>query len=124
MSFSAGPSPLWLGVIAISSFGGLVMAAFASGYHLVEDPRAVSALASAAPGAAGARPALVRALAADEQAVVRSRPGGGEVLGQLSAEQPVSILAEQAGWVRIRYEQGGEAREGWLEAVSLSATER
>lgn len=35
MASRAAASPAWLGLFAAASFGGLVLAAFASGYHLV-----------------------------------------------------------------------------------------
>jgi hypothetical protein len=125
MRSSAGPSPLWLGVIAILSFGGLVVAAFASGYHLVGD--APVGLAPAAPNAGAGKVARSRVVRRDiekERAVARSSPERGEVVGKLRPEQPVSILAEKGEWVQIRYEQDGQAREGWIEAVNLSSTER
>jgi hypothetical protein len=58
-----------------------------------------------------------------ERAVAHSSPQGGAVVGKLRPEQPVSILAEKGDWVQIRYEQDGEAREGWTEAVNLSSPE-
>lgn len=125
MSSSAGPSPLWLGVIAILSFGGLVLAAFASGYHLVGD--APVGLAPAVPVAGerrGARSRVVRRDIEKERAVAHSTPEGGEVVGKLRPEQPVSILAEKGAWTQIRYEEDGETREGWIEAVNLSPAER
>src|SRR3954463_11887780 len=35
MTARAAPSPVWLGLFGALSFGGLVLASFASGYHLV-----------------------------------------------------------------------------------------
>jgi hypothetical protein len=124
MRSSAGPSPLWLGIIAILSFGGLVVAAFASGYHLVGD--APVGLAPVAPNAGVGKLARYRVVRRDIEkgAVAHSSPQGGEVVGKLRPEQPVSILAEKDEWVQIRYEQDGQAREGWIEAVNLSSTER
>jgi len=132
MSSSPGPSPAWLGVAAVASFAGLVIAAFASGYHLVgEAPPNVS---SAAPGvearpqnaASGepARVAIVREQPRQERAVVRRKPETGEVLDHLSAEQRVTILAEEGAWFQIRYEQQGQEREGWTHQVNLSVAER
>jgi hypothetical protein len=124
MSSSAGPSPLWLGVIAILSFGGLVLAAFASGYHLVGDAPVGRAPAVPVAGAGKlARARVVRRDIQKERAVAHSAPEGGEVVGDLRPEQPVSILAEKGEWVQIRYEHEGEIREGWIEAVNLSSTE-
>lgn len=123
MSSSAGPSPLWLGVIAILSFGGLVLAAFASGYHLVGD--APVGLAPAAPVAGAGKLAPSRVVRRDiqkDRAVARSAPQGGEIVAELRPEQPVSILAEKGQWVQIRYEHEGETREGWIESVNLSST--
>lgn len=124
MSSSAGPSPMWLGVIAILSFGGLVLAAFASGYHLVGDTPVGRAAAVPAAGEGRlARSRLVRKDIEKKRAVAHSSPDGGEVVGELRPEQAVSILAEKGGWVQIRYEQDGKTREGWIEAVNLSSPE-
>lgn len=124
MSSSAGPSRLWLGVIAILSFGGLVLAAFASGYHLVGDAPVGLAPAASLPGEVRvARSRVVRRDVGKGRVVARSDPEGGEVVGELPPEQPVSILAEKGEWVQVRYEQGGNTREGWVEAVNLSPAE-
>jgi hypothetical protein len=132
MSSSPGPSPAWLGIAAVASFAGLVIAAFASGYHLVgEAPPGVS---SAAPGAEAraqnavstepARLATVREQPRQERAVVRRKPETGEVLDHLSAEQRVTILAEEGDWFQIRYERQGQEREGWTHQVNLSVVGR
>lgn len=123
MSFSAGPSPVWLGVVAILSFGGLVLASFASGYHLVGDPPAAARAGSAPAEAPSIRSARVREDVPKARAVARASPEEGEVVGQLRPEQSVSVLAEKGAWVQIRYEQGGVAREGWTESVNLSSDE-
>jgi SH3 domain-containing protein len=139
MNSSVGPSPVWLGVFAAASFAGLVLSAFASGYHLVgsgpPEPSPVSAarpaaLASepvsvgepiaAAPAAKRTRSAVVRALPKKERAVVRSKPEAGEVLDQLAPEQRVTVLAEDGAWSRIRYERAGKTREGWTRQTNLS----
>jgi hypothetical protein len=125
MTFSAGPSPTWLGIFAVASFGGLVMAAFASGYHLVGDPQPGSTSSvSVARGATPASEAVVRKDVERARAVLRAKPDGGEVIERLVPEQLVSILAERGDWRQIRYERDGKTREGWTEAVNLSLTER
>lgn len=122
MSSSAGPSPLWLGVIASLSFGGLVLAAFASGYHLVGDAPVGGATTALLPGEERLpRSSTVRSDIGKERSVARSSPGGGEVVGQLRPEQPVSILAEKGEWLQIRFEQDGKTHEGWIEALHLSS---
>lgn len=134
MSSSPGPSPAWLGVAALASFAGLVIAAFASGYHLVGE--APPKLGSAAPAALTApeaqndtsgepvRWATVREQPQKERAVVRRKPETGEVLDHLSAEQRVTILAEAGAWFQIRYEREGQEREGWTHQVNLAVDER
>lgn len=134
MSSSPGPSPAWLGVAAVASFAGLVIAAFASGYHLVEEapPKVSSAApaalaaprARAASSAEPARSATVREQPRQERAVVRRKPDTGEVIDHLSAEQRVTILAEEGAWFQIRYERQGQEREGWTHQVNLAVDER
>ena len=124
MSSSAGPSPLWLGVIAILSFGGLVLAAFASGYHLVGETPV--GRASAVPVAGEGTFIPSRAVRRDiekERAVAYSNPERGEIVGELRPGQPVCILAEKGAWVQISYERDGKQLEGWVEAVNLASAE-
>jgi hypothetical protein len=54
MTSRAALSPAWLGLFAALSFGGLVVASFASGYHLVMKSAARSAPAAAAGDPSGA----------------------------------------------------------------------
>jgi len=51
MTARAAPSPAWLGLFGALSFGGLVLASFASGYHLVmkSAPQGVSAAPTDSP---------------------------------------------------------------------------
>jgi hypothetical protein len=137
MSSSVGPSPVWLGVIAGASFAGLVLSAFASGYHLVgggasepsaaiapavaAEPVSASELAPAAPPSPKrARSAVVRALAKKERVVVRAKPDVGEVVDQLSPEQRVTVLGQEGEWSHIRYERAGKTREGWTRHTNLA----
>ena len=149
MTPRAALSPAWLGLFAISSFGGLVLASFASGYHLVvtplpgEPPAAsgsvstsvsgnvpgnVSASGSApssasAPQAASApaaREAVTRRGLTPDLAVVRSEPDQGEILARLPANQSVSVLSRQGLWARIEFTRGGKSVAGWTLASNLS----
>lgn len=133
MSFSLGPSPVWLGVAAVTSFAGLVIAAFASGYYLVGGVQAEVTSPAAAvveeplarnpSSAEPARFATVRERPRQERAAVRRKPETGEVVDHLSAEQRVTILAEEGAWFRVRYEREGKEREGWTHQVNLSVAE-
>jgi len=51
MTSRAAPSPAWLGLFGALSFGGLVLASFASGYHLVMKtaPQSISAPPEGSP---------------------------------------------------------------------------
>lgn len=145
MTPRAALSPAWLGLFAISSFGGLVLASFASGYHLVvtplpgEPPAAsgsvpgnvpgsVSASGSApgtasAPQAASApaaREAVTRRGLTPDLAVVRSEPDQGEILARLPANQSVSVLSREGLWARIEFTRDGKSVAGWTLASNLS----
>ena len=130
---SAGPSPAWLGVAGIVSFGGLVIAAFASGYHLASDappPRATSSLSRAERAASGetgeeltgsgsvAEPLVDRA-----RAVLRAAPVNGEIIDELPAGRSVAIVRQQGDWVQISYDRDGKAREGWTHRVNIKPGE-
>jgi hypothetical protein len=58
MTSRATLSPAWLGIFAALSFGGLVLASFASGYHLVMKtaPRGASAAVEDSPAANAPEP--------------------------------------------------------------------
>ena len=67
-------SPAWLGLFALATFGGLVVASFASGYHLVMKaaPRAESVVVApevppASTGAGGAAPLTGENAAAEKE---------------------------------------------------------
>jgi hypothetical protein len=117
--------PAWLGLFAISSFGGLVLAFFASGYHLV-----VTAVPGAAPPATGsagapvsapaAREAVVRQGLTPDLAVVRSEPDKGEIVSRLPANQSVSVLSREGLWARIEFVRDDKAVAGWTLASNLS----
>jgi uncharacterized protein YgiM (DUF1202 family) len=113
-------------VIAVVSFAGLVLAAFASGYHLVGGGDAASvSVASESAGVgtgeaeAPGRAASVRKLAQKERAVVHEEPEG-EVIEPLKSGQAVTVLDQKGDWYRIRYERDGETREGWTPDEMLS----
>jgi hypothetical protein len=79
MASRATMSPAWLGIFAVLSFGGLVLASFASGYHLVMKtaPRGTAAASEdspAEPRTAGDAPS---ALAANDL----TGPAGGSAAG-------------------------------------------
>jgi hypothetical protein len=117
MASSAALSPAWLGLVAAVSFGGLVLASFASGYHLAEG--------NAAPGAAAgpvlaARTATVRQHLDAERAVLLDSPQGRKVLARLPADQTVTVRAREGRWARIEYRRGGADFTGWTEAANLS----
>ena len=118
---------MWLGVVAAVSFGGLVCASFASGYHLVGGPTVPAASRSVEPGIASPsgelRSAVVRQ-SLDKSAVLRTKPDGGEIIEQLPAAQRVTILKESGPWLLIRYERQGKVREGWARAINLSIDSR
>ena len=133
---SAGPSPAWLGVLAIISFGGLVTAAFASGYHLASDApaapvsrTAASRAESADIGADTAAPELAGAAVVAEplvdraQAVLRAEPVNGDIIDELPAGRSVSISRQAGDWVMIRYERDGKPREGWTHRVNIKPEE-
>ena len=126
MASRATLSPAWLGIFAVLSFGGLVLASFASGYHLVmktaprgmaaESEDSPAASAAADPRAAGAAPS---APAPSDPATAGSGtggPAGGSTAGGASAAGAASDPAEAVvrpnlppnrAVVRSRPETGG-----------------
>lgn len=142
MSFvNAGPSPVSLGVVAILSFGGLVVAAFASGYHLASHSGAAEVSApeeggaEAAPGddgsgseanAAAFAPIpgrVAEPLVDREKAVLRSAPENGEVIDELPSGRTLSISRESGDWLFVRYERDGKQREGWAHRINIEREE-
>jgi hypothetical protein len=127
MTSSAGPSPAVLGVIALASFAGLVLAAFASGYHLVGGGAEASSASVASEAAseergeaeAPGRTAVVRELGKKERALLRVKPEG-EVVEPLESGQSVIVLDQSGDWYRIRYERDGQSRDGWTPEGMLS----
>jgi hypothetical protein len=134
----AGPSPAWLGVIAVFSFGGLVLAAFASGYHLASDPPAHAARQHGASAPIAADPSslpesevtkffhtgsVAEPLVERDQAVLRSAPGEGDVVDELPAGRSISITAESGEWLFVSYERDGKTREGWTHRVNIQTGE-
>jgi len=130
---SAGPSPAWLGVAGMLSFGGLVIAAFASGYHLASDappPRAVpvATRAERALGGDGSEEltgsgSIAEPLVDRARAVLRAQPVNGDVVDELPAGRSVTILRQAGEWVLIRYERDGKPREGWAHRVNIKPGE-
>jgi hypothetical protein len=128
---SAGPSPAWLGVVAAASFGGLVLAAFASGYHLAIDPppsKAVALVAAPAgdPDALDSEQAkpiqagtVAEPLVDRDQAVLRAEPVDGEIVDELPAGRSVTVSAQSGEWLFVRYERDGKAHEGWTHRVNI-----
>jgi len=125
----AGPSPAWLGVIAVFSFGGLALAAFASGYHLASDPpphlakAPIAADPSSLPESEVTKffhtGSVAEPLVERDQAVLRSTPGEGEVIDELPAGRSVSITAESGEWLFVSYERDGKTLEGWTHRVNI-----
>lgn len=134
MTFTdAGPSPAWLGAAAIISFGGLVVTAFASGYHLATDlpPAPIAAPVKAAPSAAAANAAafapvpgrVAEPLVDRAKAVLRAEPEGGEVIDELPSGRSVTISRESGDWLFVRYERDGQEREGWAHRINIERQE-
>jgi len=130
---SAGPSPAWLGVAGIVSFGGLVIAAFASGYHLASDapPRATSSVSRAERAVSPntvedtltGSGTVAEPLVDRQRAVLRAVPVNGEIVDELPAGRDVAILRQQGDWVLIRYDRDGKPREGWTHRVNIKPGE-
>jgi hypothetical protein len=140
MSFvNAGPSPISLGVVAILSFGGLVVAAFASGYHLAShtgaggsDTGALSAPKAGGDGAGSEVNAAAFApipgrvaepLVAREKAVLLSAPESGDVVDELPSGRDLSISRESGDWLFVRYERDGKQHEGWAHRINIEREE-
>ena len=139
---NAGPSPVSLGVIAILSFGGLVMAAFASGYHLASHAAAPPAAASAPrSGASGAEDGegtsseasaaafapipgrIAEPLVDRDKAVLRAAPEDGAVVDELPSGRSVTISRESGDWLFVSYQRDGEEREGWAHRINIERDE-
>jgi hypothetical protein len=128
---SAGPSPAWLGAFAAISFGGLVAAAFASGYHLASDAPVPAASASASASrtssvlvASLVGPARIAEPLVDrERAVLRAEPEG-EIVDELPAGRTVTITRQSGEFVMLRYEHDGQLRVGWTHRVNIVPAER
>jgi hypothetical protein len=140
MTFAnAGPSPVVLGVVAILSFGGLVVAAFASGYHLAshsgEAPVSAATAGEATTSAEGAGPEanaaafapipgrVAEPLVDREKAVLLSAPEGGEVVDELPSGRNLTISRESGDWLFVRYERDGKQREGWAHRINIEREE-
>jgi hypothetical protein len=134
---NAGPSPAWLGVVAAITFGGLVAAAFASGYHLASHtPQGgdLESEPSESRGASGAREGIAAAFAPipgrvaeplvdDERAGLMKEPGESEVLDQLPPGHRLSISRESGDFLFVRYERDGKELEGWAHRINIERDE-
>lgn len=142
---SARPSPASLGVVAILSFGGLVVAAFASGYHLAshagtlkvatDEPAADQAEVGAASDAEGASSAanaaafapipgrIAEPLVDRERAVLRAAPENGDVVDELPSGRKVTISRESGDWLFVRYQRDGKEHEGWAHRINIEREE-
>ena len=133
---NAGPSPASLGVVAILSFGGLVVAAFASGYHLASHSAPVKVAteqpaadvesagdgASSAANAAAFAPVpgrIAEPLVDRDKAVLLSAPESGEVVDELPSGRSVAISRESGDWLFVRYQRDGKEREGWVHRINI-----
>jgi hypothetical protein len=141
---NAGPSPAWLGALAIISFGGLVVAAFASGYHLASDaPSDMAALRagsssrdatsrSASSNGSETDPAtafapipgmIAEPLIDIERAQLTKEPGESQVLAALPPGQRVTISREAGDYLFVRYEREGKEHEGWAHRINIEREE-
>jgi SH3 domain-containing protein len=128
MTLRATLSPAWLGIFAALSFGGLVIASFASGYHLVmkTPPRGASAAsednpaasAAAEPSAAAGGDVPNAPAANDTAAAANGGRGGGSTTGAAgpatagTASDPAEAIVRtnlppNRAVVRSRPETGG-----------------
>jgi hypothetical protein len=95
MTSRAALSPAWLGLFAALSFGGLVLASFASGYHLVMKtaPRSVPAEAAGKPATRAASPgADVAAEQAGKSAASEAAGSGGAAAKAPVATDPAEAI--------------------------------
>ena len=99
MTSRAALSPAWLGLFAALSFGGLVVASFASGYHLVMKTAPRSAAAPADTTAADTPAASAAELPGDTSAAPSSggatAGGGGAGSVDSPAADPSDALVRQ-----------------------------
>jgi hypothetical protein len=121
---SAGPSPAWLAAFAVISFGGLVGAAFASGYHLASDAPVASASGRSGSRTSWVGPArIAEPLVDHDRAVLRAEPEG-EIVDELPAGRSVTITRESGEFVMLRYERDGQIRIGWTHRVNIKPAEQ
>jgi hypothetical protein len=142
MSFvNAAPSPVSLGVVAILSFGGLVVTAFASGYHLASHSGTGTLSVAEADGEAAASgeegpgseanaaafapiPGRVAEPLVDrEKAVLLSAPENGDVVDELPSGRNLSISRESGDWLFVSYERDGKQQEGWAHRINIEREE-
>jgi hypothetical protein len=123
MTSRAMLSPAWLGLFAALSFGGLVIASFASGYHLVMKtaPRGTAAASEdSAVGSAAASAAAEPSAAGD----VPSAASASETAGP-AAPEPGSPADDSAadGAVKGRPVAGRSAKGGLARAAASAGSE-
>ena len=118
MDYPAGPSPAWLGAVALAGFAALVLASFASGYHLVGGtPENAAAQAQSA----GARSAIVREGLPPDRGVLREKPENtASIAARLPAGVAVTVLSESGEFAQVRYERQGQEYEGWTLRANLT----
>lgn len=117
MDYSVGPSPAWLGALALAGFAALVAASFASGYHLVGGA-SDTVVAARSPGS---RTAIVREGLSSDRAVLRERADdAANIIARLPSGVAVTVISENGEYAQIRYDRQGKAFEGWTLRANLS----
>jgi hypothetical protein len=117
MDYPAGPSPAWLGALALAGFAVLVAASFASGYHLVGGGSETTSLRASG---ARSRTGIVREGLKADSAVLREKPDAtAKVVAALPSGVAVSVLSESGEFAQIRYERQGRSFEGWTPSANL-----
>jgi hypothetical protein len=115
MDYPAGPSPAWLGALALAGFAALIGAAFASGYHLVGAGSESPAIRTSS------RTGIVREGLKADRAVLREKPEEtASVVAPLPSGVAVTILSESGEFAQIRYERQGKSFEGWTPRANLT----
>jgi hypothetical protein len=117
MDYPAGPSPAWLGALALAGFSALVAASFASGYHLVGGGSEKAPVAASV----GSRTGIVREGLSPDRAVLRERADeAANIVARLPSGVAVTVISENGEYAQIRYERQGKVFEGWTRRANLS----
>jgi hypothetical protein len=115
MDYPAGPSPAWLGALALAGFAALVGAAFASGDYLVGGGSENPAIRTVS------RTGIVREGLAPDRAVLREKPDEtASMVAPLPSGIAVTVLSESGEFAQIRYERQGKSFEGWTPRANLT----